>query len=169
MSWISDTFRGAMAERPPSDLRLSVSWIRPADGKKENLKFGSSKIAFPFLRWTGFIIYLEVPNCLELNFSLCFLDNGEGGTTVQIYPAQITKSVWIEDHMKGLLCWFKRFSLPDLFNLQPVAPDPLQQVTETRDQSVLFHTGDADLSVAQLHRFPTHLLHQHTLSLHVDT
>lgn len=35
----------------------------------------------------------------------------------------------------------------DLFNLQPMAPDPLQQVTETRNQGVFLNTGDADLSV----------------------
>lgn len=129
MSWISDTLRGAMAERPPSDLRLSVSWIRPADEIKENLELGSSKIAFPFLRWTGFIIYLEVPNCLELNFSLCFLDNAEGGTTARIYPAQTTKSIWIEDHMKRLLCWFNR--LPFLTCL---TCSPWLQILSSRSQ-----------------------------------
>ena len=56
--------------------------------------------------------------------------------------------------------------MADLFNLQPVAPDPLQQVTEAGDESVLFHPRDADLPVAQLHRLPAHLLHQHALRLH---
>lgn len=59
--------------------------------------------------------------------------------------------------------------VPDLFDLQPVAPDPLQEVTEARNKSVLFNTGDADLSVAQLHGLPTHLLHQHTLGLQGET
>lgn len=36
MSCISDTLRGTMAERPPSDLRLSVSWIKPV---KESRKY----------------------------------------------------------------------------------------------------------------------------------
>lgn len=55
---------------------------------------------------------------------------------------------------------------PDLFNLQPVAPDPLQQVAQAGDQGVLLHTGDADLAVTQLHGLPAHLLHQHALGLH---
>lgn len=61
----------------------------------------------------------------------------------------------------------------DLFDLQPVAPDPLQQVTETRYQGVLLHAGDADLAVTQLHSLPTHLLHQHAFGLqgnkHINT
>lgn len=38
------------------------------------------------LMWTEVIIYQEVPNCLELNFSLCFLESGASVTTVQICP-----------------------------------------------------------------------------------
>lgn len=56
-----------------------------------------------------------------------------------------------------------------LLNLQPVAPDSLQQVTETGDECVLLHTGDADLTVTELHRFPAHLLHQHALCLDQET
>lgn len=63
--------------------------------------------------------------------------------------------------------------LTDLFDLQPVAPDSLQQVTQTRYQGVLLHTGDADLAVAQLHSLPAHLLHEHALGLrgrtHIST
>ena len=57
----------------------------------------------------------------------------------------------------------------DLFDLQPVAPDALQQVTEAGDERVLLHPCDADLPVAQLHRLTPHLLHQHALSLHNNT
>lgn len=57
---------------------------------------------------------------------------------------------------------------PDLFNLQPVAPDPLQQVTETCNQGVFLNTGNADFSVAQLHSLTPHLLYQHTFSLQRD-
>lgn len=56
-----------------------------------------------------------------------------------------------------------------LFNLQPMAPDSLQQVTEAGDECVLFYAGDADLTVTKLHCFPAHLLHQHALCLERET
>ncbi len=52
-----------------------------------------------------------------------------------------------------------------LFDLQTVAPDPFQQITQAGDERVLLHTSDANLPVAQLHRFPSHLLHQHAFGL----
>lgn len=55
--------------------------------------------------------------------------------------------------------------LTHLFDLQPVAPDPLQQVTQAGDERVLLQAGDVGLTVAQLHRLSTHLLHQHPLGL----
>lgn len=54
---------------------------------------------------------------------------------------------------------------PDLFNLQPVTPDPLQEVTETSNQGVLLHTCDANLAVTQLHGLSAHLLYQHSFRL----
>lgn len=56
----------------------------------------------------------------------------------------------------------------DLFNLQTMTPDPLQQVTETGDQGVLLHARDANLAVTQLHGLPTHLLYQHTFRLQTN-
>ena len=55
----------------------------------------------------------------------------------------------------------------DLFDLQPVAPDPLEQVTQAGDQSVLLQSSNVGLTMTQLHRLPSHLLHQHTLSLNI--
>lgn len=52
-----------------------------------------------------------------------------------------------------------------LFDLQTVAPDSFQQITQAGDECVLLHSSDADLPVAQLHRFPSHLLHQHAFGL----
>ncbi len=52
-----------------------------------------------------------------------------------------------------------------LFDLQTVAPDSFQQITQAGDERVLLHTSDANLPVAQLHRFPSHLLHQHAFGL----
>lgn len=56
-----------------------------------------------------------------------------------------------------------------LFNLQPVTPDSLQQVTEAGDERVLLHAGDADLTMTKLHCLPAHLLNQHTLCLSQET
>lgn len=52
-----------------------------------------------------------------------------------------------------------------LFDLQTVAPDSFQQITQAGDERVLLHASDANLPVAQLHRFPSHLLHQHAFGL----
>lgn len=73
--------------------------------------------------WTEVIIYQEVPNCPELNFFLCFLESGASGTTVQICPERLNE---FESRTPGS---DKKVDLkdllPDLFNLQPMAPDPL--------------------------------------------
>ena len=74
------------------------------------------------------------------------------------------RALWASYSKIPLLGWTELVA--DLFNLQPVAPDPLQQVAEAGDESVLLHPRDADLPVAQLHRLPAHLLHQHALRLH---
>lgn len=34
MSWIRETLRGGMADPPPSDLRLSASWMKPEEVKE---------------------------------------------------------------------------------------------------------------------------------------
>lgn len=52
-----------------------------------------------------------------------------------------------------------------LLDQQAVAPYPLQEVAEAGDQGVLLQARDAGLSVAQLHRFVAHLLHQHAFGL----
>lgn len=71
--------------------------------------------------------------------------------------------------MVRLLC----FPFTDLLDLKPMAPDSLQQVTQTGDQGVLLHAGDADLTMTQLHSLAAHLLHQHALGLqghkHIST
>lgn len=68
-----------------------------------------------------------------------------------------------------LLCICVGVLLVYLFNLQPMAPDSLQQVTEAGDECVLLHAGDADLTVTELHCLPAHLLHQHALCLDRET
>lgn len=48
---------------------------------------------------------------------------------MQIYPAQITKSLWVEDHVKRFLCWFQR--LPFLTCL---TCSPWLQILSSRSQ-----------------------------------
>lgn len=55
--------------------------------------------------------------------------------------------------------------LTHLFDLQPVAPDPLQQVTQAGDERILFQTSDIGLTVAQFHCLSAHLFYQHPLGL----
>lgn len=71
----------------------------------------------------------------------------------------------INEDLLSLYSSCLRVLLLYLFDLQPVAPDPLQQVTETGDERVLLHASDADLTVTKFHRLPAHLLHQHALCL----
>lgn len=52
-----------------------------------------------------------------------------------------------------------------LFHLQPMTPDPFQEVTKAGNQGVLFHPCDVDFPVPQLHSLSAHLLHQHPLGL----
>lgn len=59
-----------------------------------------------------------------------------------------------------------------LLDLQAVAPYPFQEVTEAGDQGVLLQARYVCFSVAQLHCFVAHLLHQHAFCLkasHVAT
>lgn len=52
-----------------------------------------------------------------------------------------------------------------LLDQQAVAPYPLQKVTEAGDQGILLQARDVRFSVAQLHCFMAHLLHQHAFGL----
>lgn len=89
MSCVRETLRGGIAAPPPSDLRLSVSWMKPGVLKKRMFNRSHLSINSFCLFW-DFILYLEVPNNLELHFSsLCSPDNAAGGTTRQIYPKKI--------------------------------------------------------------------------------
>ena len=52
-----------------------------------------------------------------------------------------------------------------LADLQPVAPDSLEKITEGDNEGIFFDSGQADVSMAQLHSLVTHFGHQHSLRL----
>lgn len=86
ISLIRDTLRGAKAA-PASDLRLSMSWMRPDVGRRER-DVAMALHHRPFITFQR-VAYLGDPNRLVLHpSSLCSPDNGAGGTTRQIYPGR---------------------------------------------------------------------------------
>ena len=52
-----------------------------------------------------------------------------------------------------------------LFHLQPMTPNPFQQVTKTGNQGIIFHPCDVHFPMSQFHSLSPHLLHQHPLGL----
>lgn len=117
------------------------------------------------------IFYQEGRGRLEWHLSsLCSPDNVKGATTRQIFPGEHTNQNQSQTHattrkamppcLASKHVWFLY-----LFDLQTMTPDPFQKITQAGDERVLLHPRDADLPMAQLHRLPAHLLHQHTFCL----